>query len=64
MVMIRPFTTDGEADRRFDAGLGQAFAVADGHVLRPAVAVVDQRNTGQSTVLANRWKLYSDPGYR
>lgn len=30
------------AHRWFDAGLGQTLAVADGHVLRPAVAVVDQ----------------------
>src|SRR5690606_1480537 len=30
------------AHGRFDAGFGEAFAVADGHVLRPAVAMVGQ----------------------
>ena len=29
-------------NRLFDAGLGQTFGVADGEILRPAVAVVDQ----------------------
>ncbi|MEQ5872852.1 hypothetical protein J4E08_23710 [Sagittula sp. NFXS13] len=30
------------ADRRFDAGLAQPFRVANGQVLRPAIAVMNQ----------------------
>ena len=35
-------TTDG----RLDAGVAQAFAVANGYILRSPVAVMDQRRVG------------------
>ena len=49
MVLLRSFAGQGVVirisnapDRLLDAGLGQAFGVADGQILRPAITVVDQ----------------------
>ncbi len=49
MVLLRSFAGQGvivriadAPDRLLDAGLGQAFGIADGQILRPAVTVVDQ----------------------
>lgn len=49
------------ADRRLDAGLGEALGVLDRHVLRPTVAMMDQAATvGRSAIVERLFERIED----
>ena len=47
-------TVADAADRRLDAGLGEALGVLDRHVLRPAVAMMNQAATVNGPTIVKR----------